>query len=192
MEMLKLRGDFAKNNVVNISGLIQEELLTITRSDLEGAEFSISENLGRDLTVGPTHKAYVRLFFLLNKDNIFSMIRSITGCKRIGSFAGRIYRLEPIEGRYDEWHNDCIESRQIAISVNLGESYCGGVTQIRNVSTREICGTAANRNPGDALLLKIDPSLEHRVSAVRGTHARTAVAGFFRETPTFKEMMVTR
>jgi hypothetical protein len=39
-------------------------------------------------------------------------------------------------------------------------------------------------------MFRIDPSLRHRVIAVRGTRPRTAWAGWFRSVPVFEDLFL--
>ena len=46
----------------------------------------------------------------------------------------------------------------------------------------------ANSGLGNAVMFQISPALRHRVSAVTGSHARTAYAGWFRSAPDFHDL----
>jgi hypothetical protein len=101
-----------------------------------------------------------------------------------------VYRLTP--GVHDDsWHDDLSGShRMIALSLNLSAAaYSGGTLQIRDRSSGEIVHEAANTGVGDAVLFRISPQLEHRVSRVDGAVARTAYAGWFQTEPAFRSVM---
>jgi hypothetical protein len=125
------------------------------------------------------------LQFLFNGRELFRFVQSIAGCERIGCFAGRVYRVVPGAGHHDAWHDDLGEHRMIAMSVNLGGDYQGGVLQIRERKTRRVCHEVANTGPGDAIVFRLDPRLQHRITDVEGTTAKTAYAGWFRSQPDF-------
>jgi predicted 2-oxoglutarate/Fe(II)-dependent dioxygenase YbiX len=64
--------------------------------------------------------------------------------------------------------------------VNLATSnYDGGMLEIRDRKTRRSIAQIPNTGTGDAVLFKLDPSLEHRVTRVTGG-VKTAFAGWFR------------
>lgn len=126
------------------------------------------------------------LRFIINDQKLFQLVEQITGCNKIGSFTGRICTMKPNCGHRDAWHNDLVDNRMIAISVNLStEIYDGGVLQIRNENTKEIVHEVANTGFGDAIIFKIDPSLNHRLTEIVGDASRTFFAGWFRSEPIY-------
>jgi hypothetical protein len=71
------------------------------------------------------------------------------------------------------------------MSVNLGGDYQGGVLQIRERDSQCICHQVTNTGPGDAIVFRLDPRLQHRITDVEGSTAKTAYAGWFRSQPDF-------
>ena len=89
-------------------------------------------------------------------------------------------------GHYDSWHDDLIEHRIIAMSINLStEIYSGGLLQIRNRNSEEIIQEVANVGFGDAIVFRLANSLQHRITNVEGIVPKTAFAGWFRSQPDF-------
>jgi hypothetical protein len=118
----------------------------------------------------------------MNSPPLFSIVRKITGCASIGSFTGRIYRFDPHVAHYDSWHDDIAAGgRLIGFSLNLGDSYRGGVFQLREKANLDAVTEIANTTAGDAFLFRIAPALQHRVTSVEGDQAKTAFAGWFVE-----------
>ena len=126
------------------------------------------------------------LEFLTNDQKLFEIIQQITGCDRIGCFSGRMYRMMPGRDHYDSWHNDMLEHRMVAMSINLSEGfYSGGLLQIRDRHSQQILHEVANLGVGDAIVFRLAHSLQHRVTNVEGAVPKTAFAGWFRSQPDF-------
>jgi hypothetical protein len=120
------------------------------------------------------------LLFLCNDVALFELVRAITGCDRIGAFVGRIYRMLPGAEHEGTWHDDLLEGRMVAMSINLGNApFSGGVLEIRDRASKRVLHRVANTGFGSAVIFRIDPELQHRVTAVREGAPKTAYAGWF-------------
>jgi predicted 2-oxoglutarate/Fe(II)-dependent dioxygenase YbiX len=65
------------------------------------------------------------------------------------------------------------------MSVNLGPgSYDGGLLEFRDRASETILDRVSNTGPGDALLFRIDASLQHRATPVTAGF-KTAFAGWY-------------
>ncbi|MGI8429756.1 MAG: hypothetical protein ACR2OB_10730 [Solirubrobacteraceae bacterium] len=133
--------------------------------------------------------ALVRLLFALNDRRVFVAIDEITSCGAIGCFDGRVYRLGTSSADRDSWHDDLGDNRLAAMSVNVGGEYSGGTLQIRQARSGELLHEARSGCPGDALLFRIAPSLQHQVTSVQGPVARTVFAGWFKSRPSFRAVL---
>jgi len=121
---------------------------------------------------------------LMHAPGVFETVRAITGCDAIGSFGFRVYRMDANAGHTDTWHGDVDGNRLVTLSVNLGaEPFGGGALQIRDFDTKRIVHRVHNTGPGDAILFRIDPTLEHYVDDVSGPVSKFALAGWFQRTP---------
>ena len=130
------------------------------------------------------------LRFLMNDEKLFELIEKITGCPKIGSFNGAVFCLSPGRGHYDSWHNDNVDNRMIAVSVNLStDIFSGGITQIQNSKTKEFLNEVANIDFGDAIVFPLSKDLEHRVTDVEGNVDRIAFPGWFRSKPAYRSML---
>ena len=69
------------------------------------------------------------------------------------------------------------------------EIYQGGVLMIREGETKRILTELTNTGFGDAILFSVDANLEHRVSDVEGTAAKTALAGWFESEPDYRMLL---
>lgn len=188
-ELLALRGQFEAEHHVHLRGFLAPEFLSWVLGGLrQGREAPKKHGaIGEELCVWDTPALDV-LTFAVNDSQLFSIVSAITGCGSLGCFEGRVYRMHK-EVHHDSWHHDLVDDRKVAMSINLSEGpYEGGATEIREHATGRTW-TAPNATPGDALLFRLDPALEHRVLSVTGDSPKTAYAGWFRGTPRFSDVV---
>jgi hypothetical protein len=186
----RARADFEKQDWVRLPAILDRELLEIAQSQLCASQFEEkTANLYRELTVADSALPFA-LLLLLNNARLFKLIEEITGCGHIGCFRGRIYRIVPGANHHVEWHTDLNGTRLVALSVNLNsEPYEGGVLSIREAATKRVLCELTNSGFGDAILFRIDERLQHRVSDVEGTVAKTALAGWFESAPDYRTLL---
>lgn len=133
------------------------------------------------------------LNLLVNDAALFRFVEEITGCDRIASFFGRVYKLTPDPDHYDSWHDDLAPDRMIAMSVNFSSApYEGGLLQIRDARTKQMLAELANPGRGDAVLFRVAAGLEHQVTPVQGAAPRTALAGWFCSGPDYYDWLLSR
>lgn len=186
-DLKKLNSEFNKNHHVKLLSFLESSLLSFIQTKISQAgfyefkhstvdavdEFLIDESINNTLN------------FLLNDKKLFQFIEQVTSCPKIGSFYGRTCKMSA--NHYDDWHSDMIDNRMIALSINLStEVYAGGILQIRNEKTKEILYEVANAGFGDAIIFKIDPGLNHRVTEVKNGTSRIVFAGWFRSKPEYR------
>jgi hypothetical protein len=81
----------------------------------------------------------------------------------------------------------------VALSLNLGpDPYVGAALRIRDRRTGRITDEVTNTEPGDALVFRVDPALEHRITDIEGTAPKTAWAGWFKAQPDFRAVLARR
>jgi hypothetical protein len=180
-----LRKMFVEQHWLLLPKFLDARLLDLIEKKLEGTEYRVVER-ETGVELRPVDcTAYLATELLLNSAGLFRAIEQITGCARIASFSGRIYR-RPASGTYfNRWHTDITdEGRMIALSINLNpEPYEGGGLHIRSAKTREMLCEVHNRNYGDAIIFPVDEKFEHRVCEVESGTDKTALAGWFRSKP---------
>jgi 2-oxoglutarate-Fe(II)-dependent oxygenase superfamily protein len=184
-EVEGLRGEFAARHAVLIPGLVGPELLAEVRSALESAPFVQRDydGLAGELALDESVPLVARMLFLLNDPRLFGPVSEICACGPLARFDGRIYRREASPEHYDNWHDDLHDPNHlVAMSVNLGGAYGGGVLQLRRKGTQDRLVELHNTGAGDAILFRIAPELEHRVGAVE-SGVKTALAGWFAAGP---------
>jgi hypothetical protein len=124
------------------------------------------------------------LALLVQDPALLAFVQRLTGCDAIGSFIGRVYRMDAGAGHHDVWHGDDDDNRMVGLSVNLSPGvYEGGVLELRERGSLRVIHRVANTGPGDAILFRIDHALEHRVTDVAGPQSKIAYAGWFQRAP---------
>ena len=182
-ERRALADHFAARHWTRLTGVLAPALLADVQARVARAEFveRVHTNVhppSIDLSMVP-NAASALLELAFNDPAVFRVVEAVTGCRPIARFGGFIYRLSPEYGHQHHWHNDLVEGRLVAMSVNLGPgTYEGGLLEFRDRASETILDRASNTQPGDALLFRIDAALQHRASAVTAG-VKTAFAGWF-------------
>ena len=189
-DIARMRAEFDRQQCAKLPKLFEPDLLQLLQRQIEGATFYRRVHGRQDSTTAPVELCMEGnatsglLLFLVSGDEFFRAIEQITGCDPIGHFDGRVYRMHPNSDHYDQWHTDAAGDRMIAMSVNLGtEVYEGGVLQIRERPSKRMIHEVWNDGIGDAIIFRVAPHLEHRVSNIEGSVPRTAYAGWFVRQP---------
>lgn len=184
-ELDALRNAFVEQHWLLLPNFIDLPLLDLIQKKLRETEYCVVDR-ETGVELRPIDcTAYLATELLLNSPKLFRAIEQITGCKRIASFSGRLYRRPASSTYFNRWHTDITdEGRLIALSINLNaEPYEGGALQIRSAKTHEVLSEVHNRNYGDAIIFPVDERFEHRVCEVESGAAKTALAGWFRSKP---------
>ena len=189
-EVSALRAEFDRQHCVKIERLLSADTIAIIQRLIGEVPFvhRVHDRIGTEYCL-VDGRAVRLLFFLVNDPALLDVIRRVTGCRRIGCFTGRVYRMVPGEGDYDTWHSDNVQERLIGMSINLGDAYAGGVFQLRERGSKRMLRELPNVVPGDAILFRIDAELEHWITPMAGTTAKTAFAGWFRASPEFLSLI---
>lgn len=129
------------------------------------------------------------LELLCNDPVVLRAVESLTGCSPLLRFDGFVYRLAPGTGHHHNWHNDVLQGRRVAMSINLDSApFEGGMLMIRQRDTGRIVEEIENKGAGDAVLFRIDPAYQHRATAVT-QGVKTAFAGWFRSEEPLRESL---
>lgn len=180
-----LAAQFAARHVIQLPSFLDGGLGSLVDERLSRASFRARIENGLEIEDALDDANLAALcHFLLNDRRLFSLIDRLTGCGPIASFTGRVYRrraaTKPGE-HYYPWHDDVSEDRRVAISVNLARvPYAGGHLQLRDAQSHAILAEIANLGRHDAMLFRVSPALQHRVTPVTGQAARTVLTGWFR------------
>lgn len=183
--------EFATHHSLVLRGFIEPSLLAAIQQRLSNEPFlhKTNQGIGTELRLPPGALSS-GLEFLTNDTALFHAIEELTGCTSIGCFRGRVYRMLPGAGHASDWHSDVSGGRMITMSVNLSTApFEGGELQIREAASQRMVRRLRNTGAGDAVIFRIDPSLQHQVLPLTGSISRDALAGWFLATPHYRELL---
>lgn len=159
-----LRATFERDHCVRLSDFLSGPLL---------------ERLSSYVADGEDGKAEALLFMLLNDAEVFGHVRAITGCRRIGRFEGDLVSTAPGPEHAEHWHGYIFGHGMVSMTVDVSpHPHSGGVLELRDRHSQELVARAET-SPGDALLARVAPFLQERVTAVEGELPRTVYTGRF-------------
>jgi hypothetical protein len=194
-DVVRLRGQFKKTHWVRLTSLLDPELLSLALSYIEHGRWQeqvVSGTYSYSEYVLEPGAADNLLRFISNAPRFLETIGEITGCDSLSWFESRVYKMEP-NGHADEWHNDAVDGRLIAMSLNLSpRGYQGGIFQMRERSSRRMLAEIANTGLGDAILFRVSRDFEHRVGAVQTGEPKVAFAGWFSTDQSIRERLASR
>lgn len=185
-EVDALRASYAQRSCIRLPRFLEPALLGWLQQRIAGASWQeLVHPLDPPVTdlklMDPVARGALKILF--QDPSLFAVVRDITGCDAIGSFKGRVYRMDPA-AHHDEWHGDDDDNRLVTLSINLTDGvFAGGGLQLRRRDSLEVLDSVANTGPGDAIMFRIDHALEHRLSDVEGTVPKIAYAGWFQREP---------
>jgi hypothetical protein len=190
----RLRAAFARDDFVRLPRFLPNDLLDTVSREVERSAFYERTHSGiddnKELCMRTNTIAAGLLHVLLNSEELFDVVEQVTGCGRIGCFEGRVYRVIPGCGHRDCWHSDMGRHRLVAMSVNLSRRrYRGGILQMRSAKSGRVLRDVPNLGFGDGILFRIADGLEHRITDMEGTTAKTAFAGWFHSKPSFRKIV---
>jgi Methyltransferase domain len=176
-----LRAAFEQQHCVRLPGFLDGPVLDRVQRYVDEGEFEVREHEGiRTELRMDAGKATELLLLLVNDPHLFGLVREITGCRRIGRFDGTVYRVMPGDESEDSWHGEIFGHGVVEMSIDLStRPYSGGIHETRDRYSRKVLHTEVETEPGDALLVRLAPSVQHRVTAVEGDSPRTVYAGRF-------------
>jgi hypothetical protein len=186
-EAAEARDLFASSHHLRLREFFDPELLAHVTGEIEEAAFyeRAHGHFSTESCMQP-NALLSFLVFLMHDPRLLRTLESLTGIDGLRSFEGRVYRMDPQEEHHDSWHDDVGSGHLLAISANFGrEPFSGGSLELRPLGQIEASHVVSNTVPGDAVVFRIDSSLQHRVLPVTGKVPRTALAGWFGSDPVF-------
>jgi hypothetical protein len=190
-DVAALRTEFRDKRCVRLRSFIEPRLMARLQAQVAGATFADRAHgrISTELCMQP-HACVGALHFLVNDPAVFRLVEELSGCRGLRTFIGRVYRMLAERGHYDSWHSDLSNDHHVGMSINLGaEPYEGGVFEIRRIGSGTPLASLPNVGAGDAILFAIADDLEHRVTPMRGTAAKTAFAGWFTTAHQYRDVV---
>lgn len=176
-----LRSEFHRIHAIRLPQLLDSAVLGMLMERMARGSWLAQEyeGVGRDLVLQDA-AAVDLLHFVANIPQFLHAVEEITDIRPLVRFDGRVYRMEANVGHSADWHDDGVHDRQIGMSINLSAAhYRGGIFHLRRAKTGELIRQLPNVTPGDGILFRISPLLEHRVTDVEGETPKVAFAGWF-------------
>ncbi|MGO9604649.1 MAG: hypothetical protein ACLQAT_14890 [Candidatus Binataceae bacterium] len=177
----KLRAEFRSSHCVRLIHLLEPSLLDFLLERIENGQWQTMSHpdIGEEYVLDD-RPALNLLHFLTNVPKFRDLIESITGRGPLRRFRGRVYRMIAGKGHHDSWHDDATESWLVGMTLNLNpRPFRGGLFMLRDAQSGRVLSEIANTGLGDALIFRITPELEHRISDLKGKAPKTAFAGWF-------------
>lgn len=176
-----MAAEYRERRCVLVPQLLAPPLLHWVQDQIAAATLVAADHPGLDSTELRLENGTAAglLAFLVNDPVMLRFVEAVSGRPLLTRFKGRVYSRVP-GVHQDAWHDDIAPDRLVGMSVNLSTAvYEGGLFEMREADTLRPLGSLANTGFGDAILFAIDDALQHRVSPLRGTVAKTAYAGWF-------------
>ena len=192
--LLQLQSELRRKHILVLRRFLHPEILRPVQKEFVQASFQPREygdDLGHEQLMAE-NSGWNLLHFLLNDAVLLRLLATVSGSS-VGFFSGRVYKLIPGQNHGLDWHSDVCENRLYAFRLNMSSRELqGGALQIRHPKSKRLAFQSNVLKPGDALLFKIDPKWEHRISPVEGRHPRIAYAGWFYSKPETKWFSASR
>jgi hypothetical protein len=148
----------------------------LEESDFE--QHTIEATGKTELLMKPNAVSALLLFKLCDAE-MFDLVEAVTG-RRPADFRGRTYRMLPGTAHVSPWHDDAVQGRIAAFTVNLSaRPFEGAQLQIKDVASGDLLTEVDDLDFGDAVLIEISRAYQHRNSPLLGTVPKTSYAGFF-------------
>jgi hypothetical protein len=177
-----LRLELARRHAVVLRSFLDPGEREWIAGQLEEASFhehTIEATGKTELLMEPNAVSAFLLFKVCSPD-VFGLVQAVTGGGPLGSFSGRTYRMVPGRGHFSPWHNDAIQGRVAAFTINLSpEPFEGARLQIKDAEDDQLVTEIGDLEFGDAVLIEISRGYQHRNSPLEGAVAKTSYAGFF-------------
>ena len=185
--------EYAHHDSVVFEGFVAPPLLARIPRWLETSRYgyTVHRTGSRDLVMRRDQPLVAAFQILLNQARLFRAIAEFAGLEEdITCFEGHCSKQLPIDSHFGAWHNDVAATKHVGLSISLSpKPVQGGVFLLRRARTGEVFRQVPAGRLGDAHLFRLGRSLEHRVSAVGGKHARYVFSGAFRSGKSHREVL---
>jgi hypothetical protein len=177
-----LRGELEQHHAVVLRAFLAEDERAWVRRALDEAQFDehVIEATGKTELLMRPNGLSAFLHFKVCDPAVFDLVQSVTGCAPVGDFRGRTYQMRPATRHVSPWHDDAVQGRLAALTINLSpEPFEGAHLQVRGAEDHEPLADIGDLAFGDAALIQISPDYQHRNSPLLGSVEKTSYAGFF-------------
>jgi hypothetical protein len=177
-----LRLELTQRHAVVLRSFLEPDEREWVRRQLDEASFHphTIEATGKTELLMQPNAISALLLLKLCDPKMFDLVEAVTGCGPIGDFRGRTYRMVPGAGHFSPWHDDAVQDRLAALTINLSpQPFDGARLQIKDAADDPLLTEIVDLDFGDAVLIQISRAYQHRNSPLLGTAPKTSYAGFF-------------
>lgn len=147
------------------------ESATFDREYVEGVgdrQIEISDRAGAVLSLA------------LRDRTLLAWLSRVAGQGDVTTASGSVARLAAGTAEALDWHDDRVEGRRLAITIDLStQAFEGGTFEMRRKSSGEVVFAHTPSRFGSALIFQVRSDLEHRVLPVTAGGPRTTFSGWF-------------
>jgi hypothetical protein len=178
-----MRAEFEDAGSLVLQQVLDARVLSLVQTQVAQGAFStkVHSDSGVEQCMAGNSGVDV-LRYLLSAPAVLRFIEAVTGERPLAGCQVRVYRLTPGTDERHDWHDDLCDGRRVGLSLNLGaEPFEGGTLQLREYPSLRPLSSVRNTGPGDLAVFRLRADTQHQVLPVVGAHARTVLAGWFRE-----------
>lgn len=172
---------FHQQHMLSLPGFLDDKYLALLTRIEPACTWvrEMIENLGQREVEEPRRMSGAILIGLRNPQ-LLEWMRQVTGNRDIAIAGGNIARSWPGCTDRLDWHDDNEDLKRVAaLTIMLSETdFEGGVFELRPKQTTDVTSFRHARR-GDALLIEVNPRLEHRVLPLSAGGPRCVFAGWF-------------
>lgn len=177
-----LAEQFRTSGMLALPGFLDESFVQLLDRADKTSTFvrEVVTDLGEREIESPLRGTAAILLALRNRE-LLDWVAKITGSSCPLEVGGNIVRTWPGGRDRLDWHDDVGDVRRIAgLTIRLGMSpFEGGEFEMRAKCKPEAITGHHHARVGDALLFRVSPQLEHRVTPIASGGPRQMFAGWF-------------
>lgn len=172
------RQQFLQFRGVHIQQAIEAPFLAALQQICELEQFVSSQTEPGHREVELHQRAGRALNLALNRPVLLRLLEDITTCGPLSSIKGCVVQTFPRPGDELTWHDDLNQrDRRLALSINLGNSFEGGVFELRK-KKGDMLMRHRHTTTGSALIFEVNRRVEHRVLPLLSGGPRRVYTGW--------------
>ena len=172
---------FQRNRAAYFPDFLEPRFGELVRQVCSAARFEeqFVEGVGGRM-IEASNRASGMLALALRNRPLLEWLSKVAGRGELRSVAGSVARIGAGSRHELDWHDDRLEGRRLAITIDLStEAFEGGEFIMRAKGTDTVCYRHRPARFGSALIFHVGRELEHRVLPVTSGGPRTTFSGWF-------------
>jgi hypothetical protein len=170
---------FNRYGALHLGNLFQPAFLRSLLTMCDGSQWAPEPEAAGSREVETPQRAGRVLNLVLSRPEVLRWIERATGCSELQFVEGRVNRISNRPGEQLHWHDDNIfsDGRQLQMVINLGTQPFEGGEFLMRPKRGEILFGHSHKEPGSALIFRVDAKLEHCVRPLQSGGPRRVYAG---------------